>query len=198
GGRLVSPGEYTVGGDFSGAAAFICMGAFADEKITVSGLDTRSLSGDGAIINILRDMDAKIEISAGEVICYPSKLHGTVIDVRDCPDLAPILAATALGAEGKTKIIGAKRLKFKETDRLSSVAATLLTLGGKITVSDDGFEIEKSEITGGEVDCGADHRLAMCAAVAAVIGRKKTEIRGAESVAKSYPDFWLDFGRISK
>ena len=40
------------------------------------------------------------------------------------------------------------------------------------------------------VDSHNDHRIAMMLAVAATRAEGTVTIRGAESVAKSYPDFW--------
>ena len=43
---------------------------------------------------------------------------------------------------------------------------------------------------GGVADSHNDHRIAMMLAVAATRAEGTVTIRGAESVAKSYPDFW--------
>ncbi|MFR1109583.1 MAG: hypothetical protein ACLSDO_00300 [Anaerotruncus colihominis] len=44
---------------------------------------------------------------------------------RPIPDLVPILAVTAAFAQGDTEIYNAGRLRIKESDRLSTVAALL-------------------------------------------------------------------------
>ncbi|MBS7629366.1 3-phosphoshikimate 1-carboxyvinyltransferase, partial [Candidatus Bathyarchaeota archaeon] len=40
------------------------------------------------------------------------------LDATDCPDLVPVCAALASLAEGETTIRNARRLRFKESDRL--------------------------------------------------------------------------------
>ena len=42
------------------------------------------------------------------------------------------------------------------------------------------------------VDAHGDHRIAMALAVAALGASGPVHIDGAESVGKSYPDFWTD------
>ena len=43
-----------------------------------------------------------------------SRLHGTVIDAADCPDIIPVLTVAAAVAEGTTEIINAGRCALKE------------------------------------------------------------------------------------
>ena len=40
------------------------------------------------------------------------------------------------------------------------------------------------------MDGANDHRIVMAAAIAATASSSPVTIRGAEAVAKSYPDFW--------
>ena len=46
---------------------------------------------------------------------------------------------------------------------------------------------------GGIADCCNDHRIAMMVAVAATRAEGPVTVRGAECVAKSYPNFWEDY-----
>jgi len=54
------PGRYTVEGDFSSASFFLCMGAFSEQGITVSGLNPSSNQGDKQILKILSQFGANI------------------------------------------------------------------------------------------------------------------------------------------
>ena len=70
----------------------------------------------------------------------------------------------------------------------------LNTLGGNVKVLDDGLYIEPVEkLKGGKVDSFGDHRIAMCAAVAATRSEDDVVIENAESVEKSYPKFFEDY-----
>ena len=53
--------------------------------------------------------------------------------------------------------------------------------------------IHHSELTGGTADSAGDHRIAMSAAIAATICSQPVIIKNAESVEKSYPDFFRDY-----
>lgn len=191
--RYVSPGTLAVGGDWSGAAPWLCMGALGKHPVTVTGLDTACAQGDKAILGLLSDMGAEIsaDAAAGAVTVFPSSLHGTELDASNVPDLVPVIAATAALACGTTRISGAARLRLKESDRLTATATVLGTLGAKIEETDDGLLITgQRELKGGCVDAFGDHRIAMAAAVAALGCALPVRIDGAQAVAKSYPTFW--------
>ena len=117
------------------------------------------------------------------------------LDVSQCPDLLPPLAAMAAVRAGKTVFSHAARLRMKESDRLSTVAAALRALGGRAEEGPDSLTVWGMEQLpgGGRVDCCNDHRIAMMAAVSAAYAQKPTELLGAECVRKSYPEFWKHF-----
>lgn len=191
-----------VGGDWSGAAFFITTGLLckAGRSITLTGLDPRSHQGDKAIVDILRSMGGVIEwTESGELVATPSPLRGCVIDATQVPDLVPILAVAASVAEGETRIVGAARLRLKESDRLKTVSDMITALGGDITETPDGLIIRGiSRLKGGTVHAAGDHRIAMSGAVAATVCDGDVTVIGAESVAKSYPAFWAEFERLGE
>ena len=189
--RFVSPGTLVVGGDWSGAAPWLCMGAVGAHPITLTGLDTASAQGDKAILSVLAEMGAQIKVQNGAITIAPAHLHGIELNASHIPDLVPVIAATAVLAKGTTHIHGAARLRIKESDRLTTTTAVLGTLGADIQQTDDGLIIHgKPTLTGGTVDAFGDHRIAMCAAVASLGCQAPVQIVGAQAVAKSYPTFW--------
>ncbi len=192
----------SVGGDWSGAAFFLTAGVLGRNgtMVTVTGLDMESRQGDKAIVDILRGMGGDIrENPDGSLTALPSSLHGCVIDAAQVPDLVPILAVAASVAEGETRIVGAARLRLKESDRLKTVSAMITALGGNITETDDGLILRGvPHLKGGIVDSAGDHRIAMSGAVAATLCDGTVTVVGAESVAKSYPAFWNEFERLCK
>ena len=189
--RYRSPGCLTVGGDWSGAAAFACMGAVGKHPITLTGLDTQSVQGDRAVLDVLAHMGAQIRVTSTEITVTPAPLRGAEIDATHIPDLVPVLAATAALANGTTRICGAARLRLKESDRLATTTAVLRTLGADIRETEDGLLITgKPTLLGGAVQAFGDHRIAMTAAVASLGCTGAVTIDGAQAVAKSYPTFW--------
>ncbi|MBO5938396.1 MAG: 3-phosphoshikimate 1-carboxyvinyltransferase [Clostridia bacterium] len=190
---LSSPREVSVEGDWSNAAFPLCMGAIGKHPITVTGLLGTSHQGDRAIVDLLLRFGAKVTLCADECTVSPAPLHGIEIDASQIPDLVPVLAVVAALAEGKTIIKNASRLRIKESDRLKTTTALLTSLGATITETEDGLSIEGvSRLVGGSVSSFCDHRIAMSAAVASLACASSVVLDGAESVAKSYPDFWRD------
>ena len=157
--------------------------------VEVGGMDPGSAQGDRVIL----DQYAKL-----------SKPGDVEMDVSDCPDLVPPLAAMAALRSGVTRLTKAARLRIKESDRLAAVTRVLGDLGADITEGPDSLTIRgKDCLTGGvKVDSFNDHRIAMMAAVAATRCVKPVTITGAECVAKSYPNYWEEYeslgGKIRK
>lgn len=196
--RALLPDRLAVEGDYSNAAFFLCMGALSERGVAVSGLLPQSHQGDRAVIDILRRFGAEIEEREGSFQVRRGKLKGCLIDASPIPDLIPVLSVVASGAEGKTRVVNAGRLRLKESDRLSSTTRMLKTLGADISELEDGLVIYgRPELAGGTVDSCGDHRIAMAAAVAACLCRERVNVEGSEAVNKSYPRFWEDFGSLT-
>ncbi|MDR1797758.1 MAG: 3-phosphoshikimate 1-carboxyvinyltransferase [Clostridiales Family XIII bacterium] len=186
GGQAYAPAAYTVEGDWSQAAFFLCAAALGRD-VRVEGLRPDSHQGD-------RRAAALVEaIRTGQ---------GTVIDCRDIPDLVPPLAALACYARGVTRFVNAGRLRIKESDRLAALAQELSNLGAGVREEGDALVVAGvgdgqsptgSGLPGGRADAHGDHRIAMAVAVAAIGCRNPVRLTGADSVAKSYPHFWEDF-----
>lgn len=169
-GRL-SPGEFTVEGDWSNAAFLIALSRLLG-TISVSGLNENSVQGD-------RFSSVAFDALDGE---------NAEIDLKDCPDLAPILFAYAAYKNGG-RFTNTRRLRVKESDRANVMAEELKKFGANVKVYENSVEIEKTQLKPPIVPlCGHnDHRIVMALSVlAAVFG---AEIDGAEAVNKSYPDF---------
>ena len=172
--RYRSPGRISVEGDWSGAAFWLAANALGS-RVECGNLDDASAQGDRAIRPLLNRL-------------------GGEIDVSECPDLVPALAVAAAGFPGRTALVGAARLRLKESDRLASVAALLRALGCAVDEGAESLTIHGgAPLTGGTVDGCGDHRIVMAAAVAATAASSPVTILGAQAVAKSYPDFFRDF-----
>ena len=170
-GRL-SPGEFTVEGDWSNAAFLIALSRLLG-TISVSGLNENSVQGD-------RFLSVAFDALDGE---------NAEIDLKDCPDLAPILFSYAAYKNGG-RFTNTRRLRVKESDRANVMAEELKKFGANVKVYENSVEIEKTQLKPPIVPlCGHnDHRIVMALSVlAAVFG---AEIDGAEAVNKSYPDFF--------
>ncbi|HIU64088.1 MAG TPA: 3-phosphoshikimate 1-carboxyvinyltransferase [Candidatus Avacidaminococcus intestinavium] len=197
GGQQYQNKNSEVEGDFSQVAFWLAAGVLAG-KIQCEGLNSVSPQGDKAIIALLTKMGGAIKWQTDQVaVAVQSTLHGTVIDASDCPDIIPILTVIAALSTGRTEIINAGRLRYKECDRLSAMRIELNKLGADITELSEGLVINgKAELQGGTVSAWNDHRIAMSLAIASIRCRQPVIIQGAESVNKSYPLFWQDFQKL--
>lgn len=198
GGQIPSmPGEVHVEGDYSGASFYLCMGALSDKGITVKGLKPDSKQGDRAILEILKRFGADVSESADGITVRKNTLRGMTIDASQIPDIIPPLCVVAAAAEGRTEIINAERLRIKESDRIKTTVSMINSLGGAAIELKSGIIIDgKPILTGGSTEAFNDHRIAMSAAVAALISQGSVTVEGAECVAKSYPRFWEDFAGL--
>lgn len=177
------PADGAVEADFSQSGFFYAMAGMGN-PLSIIGLNPDSCQGDRIILPYMEQLNAP----------------GTVtLDVRECPDLVPPLAARAALREGETTyIINAGRLRIKESDRLQSTTQVLRALGAEIEEYPDSLTIHgKAALSGGTaVDSWNDHRIAMMAAVAATRCHEKVTVTGAECVKKSYPTFWEDYAAL--
>ena len=175
GGKYISPGKITVEGDYSNAAYFLAASRMGS-SVSVSGLNLASRQGDKAFTQVIAE---------------------DIIDASQIPDLVPIIAVYAASKNSITKIVGAKRLRLKESDRLKTTAALINALGGKAEETDDGLTVYGTgKLKGGTADGAGDHRIVMAAAIAALICENEVIINGAEAVNKSYPTFFDDYKKL--
>ena len=190
-----SCGRIAVEGDWTNAALWLCTGAVS-APVTVTGLNPASVQGDRKILAILEKFGAKVTEGTDRVTVSPAPLHSIEIDASDIPDLVPALALVGTCAEGNTRITGAGRLRYKESDRLSAAARVLNGLGGSVSVMADGLSVNGSALHGGSVDSFGDHRIAMLAGAASSVADGPIRLEGAEAVSKSYPRFWEDYKKL--
>jgi len=188
-----SPYNHTVPGDFSSAAFLLVAAAVTSSRVTVNGLEYQTSQGDRAIVDILEKMGASVMIEDNSVKATGKQLAEVNIDAKDVPDLVPVCTVLACYAEGRSKIFNAKRLRYKESDRLDSISTELQKMGADITVNEDGLTINGGcPLHGTTVDTHNDHRIAMACAVAALGAKGETKIQNAECINKSYPQFFND------
>lgn len=192
--KYISPKEIKIDGDWSNGAFFATFGAVSDIKI--NGLFASSVQGDKKIIDIVKAMGADVKQYENGVYIRKNELHGIDIDVKDIPDLVPVIATLAVFAEGQTKIFNAGRLRLKESDRLATVTRFIRAAGGDIEELPDGLIINGSKKINESftVDAENDHRLVMAAAMLA--SDAVVTVKNAQSVNKSYPKFFEDLRKL--
>lgn len=192
-GQRYQPRDMVIPGDFSSASFLLAASTLSGGDFTVVGLDEDSAQADREILNILGRMGVKVEFGEGKARAKGGDIKPLRIDATDIPDMVPVIVSLACYAEGRTFIFNAKRLRYKESDRLASLYSEFKKLGADITLTEDSLSINGSKrLEGTRVDSKNDHRIAMALAVAALAAEGETTISGAECVSKSYPHFFED------
>ena len=182
--------NYTVEGDWSGAAFLLVAGAVAGE-ISVQGLNSFSSQADKAVLLALMQTGAGMSIEEKQINVRRAKLKPFQFNATDCPDLFPPLATLAAYCEGTSVIEGVHRLTHKESNRALTLQEELGKMGVDIVLQDDLMIIKGGKkLKGTTVSSRHDHRIAMACAVAALGAEGNTVIESAEAVNKSYPQFW--------
>ena len=196
------PAAMTVEADWSNAAFWYAAVGLGCE-LDIQGLNACSCQGDMRIVAFYTALcGEKMAQEAGVVLSHPrqpGQRRALELDVSQCPDLVPPLAAlAALTPDCDTTIANAARLRIKESDRLSTVTEVLTTLGAEVEEYADHLVIVgKDHLPGGVTVSGHnDHRIAMMAAIAAVRCGAPVTVTGAECVGKSYPSFWEEYARL--
>lgn len=193
--RIAGSQRYTVSsgplhGDWSQAAVLLCAGALGGD-VSVTGLQRDSLQGDRAILRHLRTLGAQVEETDGAVRVRGGELKGAVLDMRDTPDIAPLLALVCQLAEGESRLTGCGRLRIKESDRLGETARILQAMGGNARIDGEDMILRGvAGLKGGMTlpDSG-DHRMVMLASLAALRADAPVTVRGVEALTKSWPDY---------
>jgi 3-phosphoshikimate 1-carboxyvinyltransferase len=191
--QVYKPHSHKVPGDFSSGAFLLAAAAITSSKVKVKNLDYDTAQGDKVIIDILQKMGSKAKVidSYGEV--NGNQLDAVDVDAKDIPDLVPVCAVLACYSKGISTIYNAERLRYKESDRLSSLYDELNKMGAEIAVKKDALTIKgPCAMRGKTIDPHNDHRIAMACAVAALGASGETKIQHSECVKKSYPTFFND------
>ena len=197
-----------VPGDISSAAYFIAAGLIVPgSEILVKNVGINP-TRDG-LIRVCQDMGADISLlnkreNGGEpvadVLVRYSNLKATTIEGEIIPTLIdelPMIAVMACFANGTTIIKDAAELKVKESDRIAVMVDNLSRMGAHITATDDGMIIEGGyPLHGAVIDSHLDHRIAMSFAIAALAADGETEIKDAECVNISYPNFYEELSNL--
>ncbi|MEI8279316.1 MAG: 3-phosphoshikimate 1-carboxyvinyltransferase [Bacteroidota bacterium] len=180
----------TIEEDWSSAAFWLVAGAISG-KVCVKGPKADSLQADKQILNILLQAGASILFANNEIHIKRSILNSFYFDATDCPDLFPILSVLAIFCNGTSSIKGLNRLHHKESNREKSITEMLTQFGVSYRTDNDRLYVTGTDsVKQARIDGHNDHRIIMAAAVASLRATGAVTISDAESVSKSYPDFF--------
>ena len=205
GGQTYKACEITTEGDYSNAA-FLDAFSLIGGNVTVGGLDPDSLQGD----KVYREYYKMLSEASDVKLQLAMKLFGKdkksasdnqssdapneygdlpVMDLKDCPDLGPVLMTLA-GLMGGAVFTGTRRLKMKESDRGRVMCEELARFGIDTRQEEDTIIVYPSNIhTPYEMVHGHnDHRIVMSMVLLMSVVGGSVDQAGA--VSKSFPSFY--------
>ena len=204
GGRILVPGDISSAVYFLAAALILPNSEVLIKNVginpTRAGL-LKVCQDMGADVTLLNRSEDSAEPTA-DLLVRSSSLKGTIIEGPVIPamiDELPTVAMMACFAEGTTVIRDAAELKVKESNRIAIMVENLSAMGADIEETDDGMIIRGGRpLHGAVVDSRKDHRIAMTFAAAALAAEGETEIKDADCVDISYPEFYRELERLTK
>ena len=204
--------DAAIPGDISSAAFFLCAAAlFPGSNLVFDSLGmnpTRATLLDvlmalGAQIGVLNLEEKNGELVGTVQVNAPRYgLTGTTISgalAAHLIDELPALAAIAPYTKNGIRIRDARELRVKESDRIALVAQNLRAMGAEVHEVEDGLDVPGGQtLHAAEINSGGDHRIAMAFSIAALRATGDTLIRGAESAAISFPEFFDLLDRVTE
>jgi len=192
--------EYVIEPDASSASYPFALAAATRSAVIVPDLNASSMQGDFAFTEVLDKMGCSVEVTSEYTkVTGPSKgesLKGIEVDMFHISDTVMSLAAIAPLCDGPVTIRNIANIRIKETDRLEATVNELKRLGQTVEYGEDWLKITpKLPITPANIECYADHRMAMSFAILgkAVDG---VTITDKKCTAKTYPNFWEDLAAL--
>ncbi len=171
-------GKYFVEGDWSNGAMLLAFDEIGG-SVEVENLDDNSVQGDKICKEIFKKLNDK----------------NAVVDLANCPDLAPVAFVVAALKNGAT-FTGTKRLKIKESDRATAMAQELHKFGIEVEVHENDVVVHKNDVKTPCCDVCShnDHRIVMACSV--LLSKVGGHLVGAEAVKKSFPNFFETIGEL--
>ena len=201
-------GEISIPGDISSAAYFIAAAALLPGSLLevhqVGVNPTRTLflkrlrmAGFDIAVSDVHDRSnepvGRVTVSGmpsqPEYSGVPFKLEGSLIP--QLIDELPLLAVVGSQIRSGIEIRGAKELRAKESDRIAATVVNLRAMGAEVEEFDDGLCVSGgTRLRGAGIEPRGDHRIAMAFSVAALLAEGESEIKDAECVGVSFPEFF--------
>ncbi|MFA6842910.1 MAG: 3-phosphoshikimate 1-carboxyvinyltransferase [Bacilli bacterium] len=185
--------------DYSTASIFICLAAM-NSFLEIRKLSKISRQADAAIFGILDKLGVKYGWNDNSLYIYSAKqINSITVDLKDDPDLAPVLMALCAKYHTLVTFINYERLMYKESSRINVMMEELSKLGVQF--------YEKNGVIGEmgtpEIDCDEvldshnDHRVCFALSILGTVSKKGLIIDNAECINKSYPNFFNKLGMLN-
>jgi 3-phosphoshikimate 1-carboxyvinyltransferase len=203
-----SPSRYETPGDLSSAVPLLAGLGVCGGEIRLHGVSPSSREADARALPVLARMGVETEAEPGGradvglgVVARSRRgaLAGVTAVASEFPDSIPALAALAAFAPGESRFDNIGHLRWKESDRLATLADVLTRAGAQAVATDESLVVRGPLTSDPEalarIPTFGDHRIAMAAAILS-LGRPRLLIEEPDCVAKSYPRFFRDLDSL--
>ena len=194
-GQKIQKSQIDIEPDMSSAFALAAC-ALSNGNLRIHKFPRTSGQPDFVFVELLKSMGADINYdSQFQILTVKSSSHleGVERNLKDTPDIFPVLAVLLSRAHGVSELSGLETLAYKESNRLENTRNLLQNLGYDCLYQNKKFKIEgrPDHIPLGslEFDPDQDHRMAMAAALAQRQGAD-LQILNPKVINKSFPEFW--------
>jgi 3-phosphoshikimate 1-carboxyvinyltransferase len=186
------PGTVSVEPDLSNAAPFLAAALVTGGSVTIADWPEVTSQPASQILDVLTRMGAACAPAAdGMRVAGAGTIRGITADLRDVPEVVPVLAALAALADSPSTFTGIGHMRRHESDRLAALAREIGAIGGHVAERGDGLEIRPRPLSGDRAVFAShdDHRMVMAAAVLGLALPGGLRVGNAATVGKTFPDF---------
>ncbi|MDA4130862.1 MAG: hypothetical protein OK457_08835, partial [Thaumarchaeota archaeon] len=199
---------FPVPGDMSSGASLVCAVLAARGEISLSNAgDEHFPQSDSAVVPLARKFGGaltkkgdRLSVSANRKVS-PERFD---LDLGDSPDLVPPMVGVSAATGSQVKIMNIGHLRFKESDRIETLAREMRKMGASIKEDRTSIEILSSKPSEQKefrkpilLDPEKDHRMLIAFTIAGLSGKfGEIAIKDPDCVKKSYPDFVSDLQRL--
>lgn len=195
--------ERTIPSDWEAVAFPLVAAIITDSNIEIEHVDCTGSQGDEAIVTILKEMGADIELDTDRETLIVNgrgqnhstiRLTGGTFNCAGFPDAVPSLSVAACFAHGTTTLTDIGVCRLKETDRIALMKKELTKLGAHVEEGPDYLVIHGDggkSLRGALVHSYDDHRIAMALAVMGLgLPKGSLTVTDAECSSVSFPNFF--------
>jgi 3-phosphoshikimate 1-carboxyvinyltransferase len=186
----ISGGEVSIEPDLSNAGPFIAAALVLGGTVTIKDWPEQTTQVGKHFVNLLTQMGATVSRDNQDLtFSGTGSIKGIEVDLGIGGELAPVIIALAVLADGPSTITGIAHLRGHETDRLAALTAEINAIGGAATELPDGIQINPVDsLHGSTWHTYEDHRMATAGAI---IGLRVPGIviEDISVVSKTMPEF---------
>ncbi len=201
----VDPGEPVsdvifVEPDASAMSYFLGAAAIMGTTVSIEGLGSSSSQGDVEFARVLERMGCQLTMNKTSLtLTGPSNgLTGIDVDMETIPDTVLTMAVVAAFAKGPTTITNIANLRVKECDRIAASVNELRRVGVAAEDGNDWLCVKPGgRFRPARIKTYDDHRVAMAFSLVGLL-QPGIEIEDPACVAKSFPDFWIEYQALRK